>query len=70
MRLPVIQALLIAATCLSACGPQKQSKAPAEKSAGSKSARKCPDPDLRDKTDPCSPMYLTPIKKRFKRDSL
>lgn len=59
--------LLLLALSLAACGPSPgQKKDPAQKAA--KAGRKCPDPDLRDKRDPCSPMYLPSPPPRAKRE--
>ena len=61
-------AFMALATLIASCSPGAAKKGPGE--PPKPAARNCPDPDLRDKNDPCSPMYLHRQKPRFKRDSL
>lgn len=58
------------ATPLAACGPDANAKGGAKDSskAAAKAARKCPDPNLRDQSDPCAADYLAPYKPRSSRE--
>lgn len=54
---------------VSGCGPRETAKSSTPSTAkGALAGRRCPDPNIRDAKDPCSPSYLSPYKPRFKRD--
>lgn len=60
-RLLIPTALFAMAVVLSGCGkPVEKSSAQGPATAPSPAARKCPDPDIRDSKDPCSPYYWKP----------
>lgn len=51
---------------LTGCGPSvKPAEAPAP-SAPAKEQTKCPDPSIKDPSNPCSPHYYKPVKGSFK----
>ena len=63
-----IALILVLASSLASCSPG--GSRPTHSQTSKPFGRKCPDPDLREMNDPCSPMYLHRQKPRFKRDSL
>lgn len=62
--------MLLAPGGLVACGPAAAPQGPGKSSAqaAAKPARKCPDPNLRDQSDPCAADYLAPYKPRSSRE--
>lgn len=64
------RSLLFAVLAIALAGCDRKPPARTDAPAPTKPGRKCPDLDLRDKNDPCSPMYLHRQKPRFKRDTL
>jgi hypothetical protein len=66
MRVLFTASSLVALLALSACGPAPTAaQAPAEPSPP-RSEPKCPDPSIKDATNPCSPNYYKPVKGSFK----
>lgn len=66
MRTLLMASSLTALTILGGCGP---SPAPAEAPGNSspiKAKPKCPDPSIKDPSNPCSPHYYEPVKGSFK----
>lgn len=60
-RLLIPTALFAMAVVLNGCGkPAEKSSTEASAPAPSPAARKCPDPNIRDPKDPCSPYYWKP----------
>lgn len=66
MRILLTASSLAALAILCGCGP---SPAPAEAPVNSSPAKtepKCPDPSIKDPSNPCSPLYYKPVKGSFK----
>ena len=63
-RLTIAFALL-GLLSLGACGKPDQADRKAENPPPA-AERKCPDPSIKDSSDPCSPHYYKPVKGSFK----
>lgn len=60
-RLLIPCAVFAMAVVLNGCGnPAEKSSTDGPPAAPSPAARKCPDPNIRDPKDPCSPYYWKP----------
>lgn len=55
----IAQATLVLALTLSGCG-KPADKPPTAQASGVPNEKKCPDPNIRDSKDPCSPYYWKP----------
>ncbi|CAN7657155.1 hypothetical protein LJR225_005207 [Phenylobacterium sp. LjRoot225] len=67
MRLILKVVTLAAALALAGCGkPAPQAaQTPAPASAPVPAKQKCPDPDIRDMNNPCSPYYYKPTHSKL-----
>ena len=60
-RLLILCAVFAMAVVLNGCGnPAEKSSTDGPPAAPSPAARKCPDPNIRDPKNPCSPYYWKP----------
>lgn len=62
--------ILILAIALSACSPREAESRKTQASSTPVKSRKCPDPDNRDRNDPCSVAYIKRTPSRFSEDAL
>jgi hypothetical protein len=61
--------LAAASLTLSGCGrPAETATSQPEATPVAKAGKKCPDPNIRDMKDPCSPYYYPGVKGSFKGD--
>jgi len=65
-----VLALVALVAVTNACGPAPTKRATSRESVRPAKPARCPDPNLRDKNNPCSPMYLAPHQPRLKADML
>jgi hypothetical protein len=66
MRIARTIALCSLALVVSSCG--RPTEAQREAAPAAKTEKKCPDPNIHDSTDPCSPNYYKPVQGSFKDD--
>lgn len=60
-RILISSLLFTTAVSLAGCGkPPEKSAAEAPAAVSAPTAHKCPDPNIRDPKDPCSPYYWRP----------
>lgn len=60
-RILIPSAIFAMALALAGCGkPAEKSAAETPAAISAPAARKCPDPNIRDPKDPCSPYYWQP----------
>ena len=66
MRTLLTTSTIAAIFLLAGCGPAEKPPAEPAFPAATKTEPKCPDPSIKDPSNPCSPLYYKPVKGSFK----
>lgn len=66
MRALLTTSTIAAIVLLVGCGPSEKPAAAPAPSTAAKAEPKCPDPSIKDPSNPCSPLYYKPVKGSFK----